>query len=65
MGKTKKVTIRISPNQEQVLNEMATALDTSYSMLIRTIIGNWLSTNEEHIYRIIDRKRLEQDAENQ
>ena len=65
MGKTKKVTIRISPNQEQVLNEMATALDTSYSMLIRTIIGNLLSTNEEHIYRIIDRKRLEQDAENQ
>jgi predicted transcriptional regulator len=65
MGKTKKVTIRISPNQEQVLNEMATALDTSYSMLIRTIIGNWLSTNEEHIYRTIDRKILEQDAENQ
>lgn len=36
---------------------MSEALDTTYSMLIRTIIGNWLSEHEEAIYRIIDKKK--------
>lgn len=40
---------------------MSDALDTSISMLIRTIVGSWIATNEDHIYRIIDKKKLEKD----
>jgi hypothetical protein len=58
MGEKKsRITVRITPNQELVLGEMSEALGTSISMLIRTIIGSWLATNEEHIYRIIDKKK--------
>lgn len=41
---------------------MSEALDTSMSMLVRTIVGDWLKQHEEQIYRIIDRKKLEKDA---
>lgn len=58
-----KVSLRLTPFQEQVLHEMSIALDTSYSMLIRTIIGDWLSKNEDYINRIIDRKK--EHAQNQ
>lgn len=51
------MSVRITPNQSLVLNEMCEALGTSYSMLIRTIIGDWLTTNEEYLYRIIDKKK--------
>lgn len=56
-GKKSRISIRITPNQELVLQEMSEALDTTYSMLIRTIIGNWLAEHEEAIYRIIDKKK--------
>ena len=52
-----RVSIRITPNQGLVLKEMSEVLDTSISMLIRTIIGDWLTKNEEFIYRIIDKKK--------
>lgn len=52
-----RVSIRISPNQSLVLKEMSEALNTSISMLIRTIVGDWLTKNEEYIYRIIDKKK--------
>ena len=32
-------------------------------MLIRTIIGSWLTENEEYLYRLIDRKKLEADPD--
>lgn len=58
MGKrSDKISIRITPNQSLVLAEMAKALDTTYSMLIRTILGDWISKNEEYIDKLIDRKR--------
>lgn len=53
-----RISIRLTPNQELVLREMSTALDTSISMMIRTIVGDWLVKNEEQIYRIIDKKKF-------
>ncbi len=41
---------------------MSEALETPISMLIRTIIYNWLTQNEDAVYRLIDRKKLEKDA---
>ena len=58
-GKKSRISIRITPNQELVLQEMSEALDTTYSMLIRTIIGNWLAEHEEAIYKLVDKKKLE------
>lgn len=58
-NKSNKISIRITPWQGQVLQEMCETLGTSYSLLIRTIIGNWLTVNEDYIYRLIDKKKEE------
>ena len=57
MGKREKISIRITPNQSLVLAEMSEALGCTYSMMIRTILGDWIAKNEEYIDRIIDRNR--------
>ena len=57
-----RYSVRVTPNQSLVLQEMAEALDTTISLLIRTIIGDWLTKNEEYIENIIDKKK--QDAYN-
>lgn len=59
MGKREKISIRITPNQSLVLAEMSEALGVSYSMMIRTILGDWITKNEEYIYRIIDKNKIE------
>ena len=60
MGEKKsRITIRITPNQELVLGEMSEALGTSISMMIRVILGDWITKNEEYIYRIIEKKQSE------
>lgn len=63
-NKNCKISVRLTAWQEQVLHEMSEALGVSYSLLIRTIIGSWLTTNEDYIDRIIEKKRNE-DAANQ
>lgn len=63
-NKNCKISVRLTAWQEQVLHEMSEALGVSYSLLIRTIIGSWLTTNEDYIDRIIEKKRNE-DATNQ
>lgn len=63
-NKREKISIRITPNQSLVLAEMSQALGTTYSMLIRTIVGDWITKNEDYIYRIIDKKKV-QNAANQ
>lgn len=55
MGKKPRLTIRLTPNQSLVIDELTAALDTNASTLIRTIVGDWLSKNEEYIYRIIEK----------
>lgn len=62
-NKNCKISVRLTAWQEQVLHEMSEALGVSYSLLIRTIIGSWLTTNEDYIDRIIEKKRNE-DATN-
>lgn len=62
-NKSDKISIRITPWQGQVLSELSQATGASYSMIIRTIIGSWLTQNEEYVYRIIDRKKIG-DADN-
>ena len=57
-----RYSVRVTPNQSLVLQEIAEALDTTISLLIRTIIGDWLTKNEEYIENIIDKKK--QDAYN-
>lgn len=64
MNNKDRITLRLNGNQKLVLDEMVEALDTSYSLLIRTIVSDWLTHNEEYIYRIIDKKRI-QNADNQ
>lgn len=61
MNRKDRVSIRLTPYQYQVLTELSTALDTSISMMIRTIIGDFLTKNEDALERIIERK-LEGDA---
>ena len=57
-----RISIRLTPNQELVLKEMSEALDTSISMLIRTIVGSWITEYEDQIYKIIDKKKIENNA---
>ncbi len=63
MNKKSRISVRLTPNQELVLKEMSEALDTSISMMVRTIVGSWITTNEEHIYRLIDKKRIEKNPD--
>ena len=64
-NRSDKISIRITPNQALVLSEMSQALDTTYSMLIRTILGDWLTTNEDYIERIIERKKTDNATDKQ
>lgn len=58
-GKFERVTLRLTGNQKLVLDEMVEVLDTTYSLLIRTIVGSWLEEHEDQIYKLIDKKRQE------
>ena len=61
MGNKPRISIRLTNNQELVLKELSETLGVSISMLIRTITGSWLKQNEDAVYRLIDRKKLEKD----
>ena len=58
-NRKERVTVRLTPYQMQCLKELSTNLNTSYSLLIRSIIGNFLTQNEEALERIITNKQLE------
>ena len=47
-----RVTVRLTPYQMQCLKELSASLNTSYSLLIRSIIGDFLTKNEEALERI-------------
>ena len=53
---TQKVTIRLSPDQVQVLTELRETLGCSFSLMIRTIVGDFLTRNEDRIEEIICNK---------
>lgn len=54
--KKQRITVRLTENQMQVLSELTTALNTSYSMLVRSIVCDFLTKNEEQLERIIVNK---------
>lgn len=62
MNKNEKISIRLTPYQGQVLSELSKALNTSISMLVRSIVGDFITRNEERLERIIVSK-LEGDAD--
>ena len=62
-SKNCKISVRLTPWQEQVLHEMSTTFNVSYSLLIRTIVGSWLTDHENEIYRFIDNKLIEKSKE--
>ncbi len=53
MDKTNKITIRVTNRQLQVLNELKDKLGCSYSLMIRTIISDFLTKNEERLEAIL------------
>ena len=58
-NRKERVTVRLNCYQMQCLKELSTSLHTSYSLLIRSIIGDFLNRNEETLERIITNKQLE------
>ena len=58
-NRKERVTVRLNCYQMQCLKELSTSLNTSYSLLIRSIIGDFLNRNEETLERIITNKQLE------
>lgn len=67
-GFTEKITIRLTCRQIQVLNELRQKYGASFSLMIRTIVGSWLTTNEEIIESALSQddnnviKLFEEDA---
>jgi len=56
-----RITIRLTSSQYQVLSELVEALDTSYSLLVRTIISDFLNRNEDVLERIT-LKHMQEDG---
>ncbi len=54
-GFTEKVTIRLTCRQIQVLTELREKYGASFSLMIRTVVGSWLTTNEEIIESALSR----------
>ncbi len=53
MDKTNKITIRVTNRQLQDINELKDKLGCSYSLMIRTIISDFLTKNEERLEAIL------------
>jgi hypothetical protein len=57
--KKERITIRLTPYQMQCLTDLKNSLNTTYSLLTRSIIGNFLTQYEDNIDRIIENKENE------
>ena len=42
-----RITVRLSNNQIQILSELKEKLHTGYSLIIRAILGDFISRNED------------------
>jgi hypothetical protein len=51
-----RVTVRLSPSQMLCIKELSESLNTSYSLLIRSIIQDFISRNEDSLERIVQKK---------
>ena len=63
MAKQPKITLRLTPNQDLLIEEMSTRLKVAKSVLLRTIIGDWLFKNEDYVYRLMERIDKENEQE--
>lgn len=59
-----RVTVRLTPNQMLCIKELSTSLNTSYSLLIRSIIQDFLTKNEEALERITNNTNNNDYADN-
>lgn len=57
MKSSKKLSVRLSESQMLVLGELSTSLDTSISVLLRSIVLDFLQRNEDRLYHIIDERK--------
>lgn len=53
--KQTRVTVRLSPNQMQCLNEMSELFNTNYSQLIRMMVCHFLIENDAAITRLLNK----------
>lgn len=60
-NRKERVTVRLNCYQMQCLKELSESLNTSYSLLIRSIIGNFLYQNEDALEHIILEKQKEKN----
>ncbi len=49
-----RITVRFDHETKQRLAELTTALNTSYSLLIRSLVSNALTVNQIHFDEMID-----------
>ena len=52
-----RITVRLTPHQMQCLKELTASLNTSYSLLVRSIIGDFLQKNEDALDRITTKNK--------
>lgn len=60
-----KITIRLSPNQRLVLDELKQKFGCNYSLLIRTIISDFLTRNEDYLDRMISGHEQNEELNNE
>ena len=48
-----RVSVRLYPQQMQVLQELSNVLNANVSTIVRAVIGDWLKKNDEVLERII------------
>lgn len=58
-NRKERITVRLTPRQMQCLRELTQGLDTSYSLLVRSIIQDFICRNEETLERIIADKHTQ------
>lgn len=58
-----KISVRLTDNQLLVLDELKKKLNTTYSLLLRSIVLDFLTRNEDALERIISGEKEEEDAD--
>lgn len=59
-----RLSIRFSPNQLQVLTELKDKYQCSYSLLIRAIVGSWITSNEDALEQVLNNEDNDEDYAN-
>lgn len=49
-----RCTVRMTPYQHQVIRDLSESLNTSQSVLLRAIIGDWITAHEDYLDRVLN-----------